>query len=254
MSHPEPYVAWRDLHAGMSGPDVRRLQELLAGGNRHGYHAHPGTIDGQFGKQTGDAVQRMKWYLGYKTAGITRDASEKLRGYMVHRGYPAYRALSPAMRLRKRRRRGTSYPGLIAGPGYPLAAHGPIIGRPYEGTHLDFHNWESDNAIDIAVPIGTHVLAIEDGTIGSQIGPLPGSLPQLVGQRLHLAHGTQEWYYAHLSRIIVRAGQQVRAGQVLGYSGAANGVSHLHLGQHHGDPGVTVGSPSPGYRDRNYPG
>lgn len=129
-----------------------------------------------------------------------------------------------------------------------------IIGRPYQGTHLDFGNWESDNAIDIAAPKGTPVLAVFAGRIGPQLGPLSSSNPQLLGERLHLVTSGNEFYYAHLSRIDVRVGQHVEEGQRLGLSGVANGVAHLHLGQKHGDPGVTVGDPSPGYRDRHLPG
>jgi murein DD-endopeptidase MepM/ murein hydrolase activator NlpD len=66
--------------------------------------------------------------------------------------------------------------------------------------------------------------------------------------------GRQEWYYAHLSKIIVRAGQHVQTGQLLGYTGEANGVAHLHLAQRIGDPGIAVGRPTPGYSDRHYPG
>ncbi|MER3409777.1 MAG: hypothetical protein C4306_06705 [Thermoleophilia bacterium] len=42
--------------------------------------------------------------------------------------------------------------------------------------------------------------------------------------------------YAHLSRIVVHPGQRVRAGDLLGYSGAANGVPQLHLAAKVGSP------------------
>jgi murein DD-endopeptidase MepM/ murein hydrolase activator NlpD len=141
------------------------------------------------------------------------------------------------------------------GSSYPLAVKGEIIGVPYQGTHADFGNWESDNAVDITARTGTPVLAVRAGTIGPQIGPLDtGGNPQLLGQRLHLVADNNEWYYAHLSVIDVHAGDHVQAGQRLGLSGSANGVEHLHFAQEHGDPGLTVGSPTPGYVDRHYPG
>jgi hypothetical protein len=40
------------------------------------------------------------------------------------------------------------------GYAYPLARRGKIIGTPYTGTHT-LGNWQSDNAVDIAVPVGT---------------------------------------------------------------------------------------------------
>jgi murein DD-endopeptidase MepM/ murein hydrolase activator NlpD len=120
--------------------------------------------------------------------------------------------------------------------GSPLARLGKIIGRPYQGTHTLFGNWESDNAVDLAAPIGTPVLAVADGTIGPQLGPLAGGDPHLAGNRLHLVAAGNEFYYAHLSRLAVHAGQHVKAGDVLGYSGQANGVAHLHFAQKTGNP------------------
>jgi murein DD-endopeptidase MepM/ murein hydrolase activator NlpD len=121
-----------------------------------------------------------------------------------------------------------------AAPGslvYPLGQTGQLIGFPYQGTHLLYGNWESDNAVDISAPIGTPVYAVAAGTIGSQIGSLGSGDPRLQGERLHLVTATDEFYYAHLSVIVVRAGQTVQAGQLLGYSGAANGVAHLHFAE-----------------------
>lgn len=115
-------------------------------------------------------------------------------------------------------------------------AGGKVIGRPYEGTHArDFNqrggsdNWESENAVDIAVPVGTPVYATEDGTIGPQFGSL-GSGGRFAGLRLHVNGSSYSAYYAHLSSIApgIRAGRKVTAGTLLGYSGSANGVAHLH--------------------------
>jgi hypothetical protein len=138
---------------------------------------------------------------------------------------------------------------------YPLA-NWPhrFIGIPYQGTHLDFHNWESDNAVDLEAPFGTAVLAVTDGIIGSQIGPLDSGNPQLLGLRLHLVAPHQEFYYAHLSSLRVVAGQAVKAGGLLGWSGEANNVDHLHFACEHGDPAIYCGSKTPGYVDRHYPG
>ena len=143
---------------------------------------------------------------------------------------------------------------------YPLGRKGSIIGIPYVGTHNHpfasdpLHNWESCNAVDIAAPYGTKVLAVRAGTIGPQIGPLDTGDPVLLGLRLHLVTAQNEWYYAHLSKLYVHAGEHVEAGALLGLSGEANGVQHLHLGQRVGDPGVTIGASTPGYHDHHYPG
>ena len=50
------------------------------------------------------------------------------------------------------------------------------------------------------------MLAVEDGLIGSQIGPLDSTDPHLLGLRLHLVSPRMEYYYAHLSRLDVHAG------------------------------------------------
>lgn len=122
--------------------------------------------------------------------------------------------------------------------GYPFAHPGKVIGTPHSGTHT-LGNWESDNAIDIAAHPGTPIYAIADGTIGDRFGALGSGNPRFAGLRLHLnfADGSNEAYYAHLSRFAdgIQPGAQVRKGQLIGYSGEANGVGHLHLGLRNGN-------------------
>lgn len=151
----------------------------------------------------------------------------------------------------------------------PLAAEYHVGQLPYApgGTHdpHDLHNWQSCNAVDLSVPFGTEVRAVTDGTIGTQIGFLPGSGDinggksmkgndsrfngRFGGMRVTLIGSSNEWYYAHLSEIDVKAGQKVSAGDKLGLSGMANGAQHLHFAQKLGDPGKTIGHPTPGYVD-----
>jgi murein DD-endopeptidase MepM/ murein hydrolase activator NlpD len=52
----------------------------------------------------------------------------------------------------------------------------------------------------------------------------------MAGERVYVdGAGGRSVYLQHLSKIIVRPGQKVKAGQVIGYSGSANGVAHLHM-------------------------
>jgi murein DD-endopeptidase MepM/ murein hydrolase activator NlpD len=115
---------------------------------------------------------------------------------------------------------------------------GKVIGTPYHGTHT-LGNWESDRALDIAVPIGTPIRAPFGGVVGSQFGSL-GADPssRFGGLRLHIASPENEWYGAHLSRFApgIKPGRRVRPGQVVGYSGSASGVAHLHEALRSGDP------------------
>lgn len=123
-------------------------------------------------------------------------------------------------------------------------ARGKIIGRPYQGTHAKAFNerggsdnWESENAVDIAVPVGTPIYAVTDGVIGPQFGFL-GEGGRFAGLRLHLVAGANEYYYAHMSKFAagIKPGAKVHAGQIIGYSGEANGVAHLHFAETTGDP------------------
>jgi hypothetical protein len=133
-----------------------------------------------------------------------------------------------------------------SGLAYPLATRGVVVGCPFVpgSTHSPFappDNLASDNAVDLAVPVGTPVLAVTDGTVGALIGPLDSHDPHLAGLRVHLNTPSDRFYYAHLSRIDVSPGQHVARGQQLGLSGAAAGVAHLHFAEDHGDPADEIG-------------
>jgi murein DD-endopeptidase MepM/ murein hydrolase activator NlpD len=115
---------------------------------------------------------------------------------------------------------------------------GKIIGTPFAGTHT-LGNWESDRAIDVAAPVGSPVYSPFGGVIGSQYGSLgAASGSRFAGLRLHVASPEDEYYAAHLSRFApgIRPGRRVRPGQLLGYSGSASGVAHLHEALRRGDP------------------
>jgi murein DD-endopeptidase MepM/ murein hydrolase activator NlpD len=86
-------------------------------------------------------------------------------------------------------------------------------------------------AIDIAAPTGTPVLAVDDGTIVKLFTSVPGGLTiyQFDPQRRF------SYYYAHLDRYAdgVREGMHVRRGDVIGYVGttgnAPMNAPHLHF-------------------------
>jgi murein DD-endopeptidase MepM/ murein hydrolase activator NlpD len=128
---------------------------------------------------------------------------------------------------------GDPYKSVAAALTKPLQTFQAIIGRPYQGTHTNYGNWESDNAVDLQSLPGKPVYAVADGVIGSQIGALNSSDPHLLGQRLHLVTSDNEFYYQHLQTLTVHAGQTVKAGQLLGYTG---GMNHLHFASKYGSP------------------
>jgi len=125
--------------------------------------------------------------------------------------------------------------------GYPVALKGAIIGTPGSGTHTR-GNWESDNAVDISAKIGTPILATQDGTIGKIYKNQSGE-SALKGIQVHLGTADNEWFYTHLSKMAagMAVGTRVKKGQVIGYSGDANGVGHLHIGVEHGNPRDILG-------------
>lgn len=126
--------------------------------------------------------------------------------------------------------------GVVGKGGWAHPVTGKIIGTPGAGTHT-LGNWESDRALDVSVPVGTPVYSPFAGTIGSQFGSL-GSSGRFQGNRLHVVNPTNEFYGAHLSRYApgIKPGAKVTKGQILGYSGSASGVAHLHEAVKSGNP------------------
>jgi murein DD-endopeptidase MepM/ murein hydrolase activator NlpD len=123
--------------------------------------------------------------------------------------------------------------------------HFRLLGRPFQGTHR-LGNWQSDRAYDLGVPEGTEVYAPYEGLIGARVGALAHGAGRFAGKRVYLevyANGydrpmTQSYYFAHLRELApgVRPGARLAAGDLLGYTGSASGVPHLHVAVMRGDP------------------
>jgi hypothetical protein len=207
------------------GP-VHGAQWLLAGHNVFRENFRPGTIDGRFGQATADACVRAKTALGYPRDSCRPTFGPKLRAYLL-----GTRAL-PAPYDQRRQDRIAHTQRFV----YPAHTRVHLIGRPGQGTHswtATPNNWQSDNAFDFAFPHGTPLLAVADGVIGSRIGPIstdPNS--RFGGLRCYLETADNEFYYAHLASFApgTVAGAHVSQGDVIGHSGSASGVDHLHLG------------------------
>lgn len=97
------------------------------------------------------------------------------------------------------------------------------------------------NAIDIAVPVGTPIVAADGGSV-----TYAGAMGTY-GNVVFIAHGAGQTRYAHLSRIAVSVGQKVSQGQVIGASGntGASTGPHLHFEINHNGrwtyPGPLIG-------------
>ena len=97
-------------------------------------------------------------------------------------------------------------------------------GDPFIG-ELSFHD-----GVDIAAPEGTAILTAADGvvTAANRTDPWGGSY----GYYVRIRHDeTYETLYAHCAEVLVRAGQEVRQGEIIalvGSTGNSTG-SHLHF-------------------------
>lgn len=99
------------------------------------------------------------------------------------------------------------------------------LGGPEAHAERPLGNWQSDNAYDLGVPVGTPIYAVRDGVVGKNWGTMADRPND--GQRVEIA-GV---WYGHLSKVSVQPGQTVKRGQLIGYSGQSqNGVPHLHIG------------------------
>jgi murein DD-endopeptidase MepM/ murein hydrolase activator NlpD len=124
----------------------------------------------------------------------------------------------------------------IQGPAQPGGTHAPAFNIA-NGSG----NWQSIWAVDLGVPVGTPVYATFSGRIvtvhSGESGRFAG-----IGVGLDSDHGLAA-YYAHLSSVTVSPGQNVTAGQIIGATGEANGVAHLHfaLGRSYADASPSNG-------------
>lgn len=200
---------------------VRDSQWLLSGHNAFGHVWYTGALDGICGPQTASAYRQCKYDIGYRASAVEPTYGPVLRAFLI-----GEKDTPPDMRRRARDRRAKFI--------WPCFPKGRLIGFPGQGTHSYTsppNNWQSDNAYDISIPYGSAIIATADGEIGPRFGSL-GKGGRFAGLRLSLETEDNEFYYAHLSKFTsgLKPGVSVRQGDVLGKSGAANGVNHLHFG------------------------
>lgn len=92
--------------------------------------------------------------------------------------------------------------------------------NPFHGGHYHFHA-----GVDIVAPIGTPVKGAGDGVVVKAGAPERG-----YGYQVEIDHGYGfRTKYAHLSKINVRIGQQVKRGDVVGLCGSTGYSTGPHL-------------------------
>jgi len=84
---------------------------------------------------------------------------------------------------------------------------------------------------DFGTPTGTPIVAFFDGTVAS----INISASNSGGKYVYLSHSDssiKSTGYLHLSKILVKKGDKIKAGQVVGLSGATGNITgpHLHFG------------------------
>lgn len=128
-----------------------------------------------------------------------------------------------------------STPAPLAGPGSPApSGRSKPVGASYRppGPHGSAGNaFRSTEAADIFVPVGTPALAVAAGVIES-VRSTGNFSPSANPNGIHVylrADSGHRFFYTHLFTVRVRPGQRVRAGEVIGTTGAANNAAHLHF-------------------------
>jgi len=113
---------------------------------------------------------------------------------------------------------------------FPLSSLGQFGTGPHQGVHTQA-DWEGNNAVDIFEKEGTPVIAVENGEIAESYGRMADDSGGASGFYLYLKTDKTDYYYAHLRDIAtgVTPGKKVLAGDIIGYVGSVNNVSHLHF-------------------------
>ena len=90
--------------------------------------------------------------------------------------------------------------------------------------------WRHHDGLDLAAPVGVEVVAPEGGVV-TRIDVAGGERGAINGNAVFVRAPSRVWAFLHLSRVKVALGQTVRAGELLGASGASGRVTgpHLHL-------------------------
>jgi murein DD-endopeptidase MepM/ murein hydrolase activator NlpD len=133
-----------------------------------------------------------------------------------------------------------------------LRSPGQIISTVADHRGRALGDWESDNALDIYLLVGTQITAVAPGYVSGAVGPCGGAKtrsgpstkcsgrgyglcdpnPKSIraGNRLAVCHdnGMMSFYH-HMTDLVAKPGARVAQGDILGYSGAANGTPHLHF-------------------------
>jgi murein DD-endopeptidase MepM/ murein hydrolase activator NlpD len=238
----------------MAGSDVRAFQHMVnhrlaAWGIRERV-----AEDGVYGIETRHAAHQVALGLGLAPAEYAKGMTPAVRELMRT---PSRRSPEQLKRAASRRawvaklRKATRGPkgakgAKVASGRYPLAVRGTFLGGPGVGTHsftAPPNNWQSDNAVDLGIPIGTAMIAVDSGRV-VKVSPHAQDGSRFAGDAITIVgdHGNTFFYKHGVSS--VKVGERVHKGQKIGTSGSASGSAHLHFGVEHGNPLDLIGQHS----------
>lgn len=140
--------------------------------------------------------------------------------------------------------------GAVSGAMRPVPAMYAITQR-YADNATIYNYGAGHGAIDYGVPVGTPIVALEDGVVTHadwawnlaggpgdwvardyQIKPAPGDTRTGGGIMVRLVNSIgSRWWVCHLSRTDLNPGDRVRRGQIIGYSGNTGSSTgpHTHV-------------------------
>ena len=146
--------------------------------------------------------------------------------------------------------RGQTGGGNVSGAMRPVPGMYPVTQRFSDNATI-YNYGAGHGAIDYGVPVGTPVLAPEDGVVGHadwawnlpggpndwatrdyQIKPAPGDTRTGGGIMVSIINSVgSRWWLCHLSKTDLNRGDRVRRGQIIGYSGNTGSSTgpHLHV-------------------------
>ena len=222
------------LQIGSRGPAVTAVQAALV---RRGY-ATRSLVSGVYGASTAAAV------LKFKLARPGHDLGETNR--VGPRTYAALTGAATPTTSAKPRTAPVSHCGSTSGHTCKASAtrglYCPVLGA-YIGDGFGApRSGHSHQGVDLMVPGGTPIHAVESGVIIKEGWQSNGAL--VITQ---LGASGTGYYYGHNTSNTVHEGQHVRAGQIIGYSGdtGASGAFHVHFERRPGGAFASAVDPVP---------
>ena len=102
------------------------------------------------------------------------------------------------------------------------------------------NNWQSDNAVDLGVPVGTAMIALDSGRV-VKVSPHAQDGSRFAGDAITIVGDRGNSFFYKHGVSSVKVGERVHKGQKIGTSGSASGSAHLHFAVKHGNPLDLIG-------------